>query len=155
MAAMVRFRAGNGTYVVALENALEVRTRDAMRTLPAPSPGVEGVVEYENAAVPVVRALGFGGQVVLVLRDGTRTLGLLVDEVTGVIDVSSSDAGPPPSGQRAALVSGTVREGNELAFVLDVGQLVDEIAGSGAQAPRKTGSGALAPRETGTQEVRS
>jgi len=130
MASMVRFRAGSGTYVVALEHALEVRSRDSMRSLPDPAPGVEGVVEHDAVAVPVVRALGFGGRQVLMLREGTRSLGLLVDEVTGVVEVSTSDAMPAPSGQRAPLVAGTVRHGDELAFVLDVGQLADEVVGT-------------------------
>jgi chemotaxis signal transduction protein len=127
---MVRFRSGSGMWVVPLEHTLEVRMRDAMRTLPDPHPGVEGVVEHDDIAVPVVRALGFGGRHVLVLREGTRSVGLLVDEVIGVVEVVSSAAGPAPAGQRTALVAGTVREGDELAYVLDVGRLADDVVGA-------------------------
>ena len=129
MTTMVRFMAGKGAYVVPLEHALEVRTLASMRSLPDPAPGVEGIVDHEGRALPVVRALGFGGRQVLLLQRGEQALGLLVDEVTGVVDVATSDAGPPPAGQRSALVAGTVREGDALAYVLDVGQLADDLVG--------------------------
>lgn len=126
---MVKFRSGDGAYVVPLEHALEVRTSASMRRLPDPAPGIEGVVDYEHRVLPVVRALGFGGRQVLLLQLGNRALGLLVDEVTGVVDVTASEAGPPPAGQRSALVAGTIREGDELAYVLNVGQLADDVVG--------------------------
>ena len=138
MTAMVRFRSGDGMYVVALEDALEVRTRASMRSLPDPVPGVEGVVEHDGRVLPVVRALGFGGRQVLLLQLGERALGLLVDEVTGVVEVRG-EIGPAPEGQRAPLVAGTIREGNELAYVLDVGQLADAFVGAGQRAAALVG----------------
>ncbi len=129
VATMVKFRSGDSAYVVPLEHALEVRTTASMRRLPDPAPGVEGVVDYHHRVLPVVRALGFGGRQVLLLQLGNRALGLLVDEVTGVVDVTGSDAGPPPAGQRSALVAGTIREGDELAYVLNVSQLADDVVG--------------------------
>jgi chemotaxis signal transduction protein len=128
MTGMVRFKSGDGTYVVPLEHALEVRTRASMRSLPDPLPGVEGVVEHDHRVLPVVRALGFGGRQVLLLQVDERALGLLVDEVTGVIEVRDLETGPAPEGQRAPLVAGTIRLGDELAYVLDVGQLADLFA---------------------------
>lgn len=127
---MVRFRTGLGTWVVPLEHALEVRPVAALRPLPAPADGVAGVVEHGARTLPVVQALGGGDRHVLLLADGARAVGVLVDEVTGVVDVTSCTAGPAPGGQRSALVAGTVREGDELAYVLDVGRLADDVVGA-------------------------
>jgi chemotaxis signal transduction protein len=140
MTGMVRFQAGGNIYVVPLELTLEVRTRSSMRPLPDPVPGVEGIVEHAGRAVPVVRALGFGGRHVLLLEVDHRAIGLLVDEVTGVIEVSAAQAGPAPEGQRAALVAGTIREGSELAYVLDVGQLADVVVGVSPKADALVGA---------------
>ena len=94
-----------------------------MQPLPAPADGIAGVVERDAVAVTVVDALGGGDRHVLVLQAGTRAIGLLVDEVLGVEDVALSAMGPPPAGQRPALVQATVHEDGHLSYVLAVEEL--------------------------------
>jgi chemotaxis signal transduction protein len=123
MPMMLRFRAGPGDYFVDLVHALEVRPRSALQPLPAMADGIAGVLERDAVAVTVVSALGEGDRHVLVLRAGDRTIGLLVDEVVGVQEVAASTIGPPPAGQRPALVQATVHEDGHLSYVLAVDEL--------------------------------
>lgn len=125
MNAMVRFKTAVGMWVVAVDNVVGVRPSSVVRSLPSPARGVAGVLDHDGRAVPVLSTLGVGRRHVLILEWGTTVAGLLVDEVTGVVQVGADDIGPAPSGQQAALVEGTVQEGTELAYVLDVGQVLN------------------------------
>jgi purine-binding chemotaxis protein CheW len=102
------FRRGGESYAVEASAVVEV----LRRTAPAPLPGsrafLRGVVHHRESLVAVVdvRALlvpgasaGASGPVVIV-ADGTLTLGLLADEIVGVAAIGASalpsrEASPP------------------------------------------------------------
>ena len=125
MTTMVRFTTLFGTWVAPIEHVLAVRPSSVVQSLPAPAKGVAGILDHEGAAVPVLSALGVGRRHVIVLQAGTTIAGLLVDEVTGVVEIASEGVGPAPAGQRTELVEGTVQEQDGLAYVLDVARVVN------------------------------
>lgn len=136
---MVRFATGSGPWAVGVEHAVEVRPVSAMRALPSARPDVAGVIDRDGAAVPVVRTLlgggphpdagGDDGRHVLVVRSGDCTVGMLVEEVTGVVRVPSDAIGPAPAGQHDPLIGATVRDGAELTFLVDVDELARSLGG--------------------------
>lgn len=126
MTTVVAFRCGGQDWAVALERVERVLGATGMLALPDPRPGVAGLLYRDGDAVTVLSPLGAGppGQV-LVLEDGGRTVGLLVDQVTGIRRVEG-EAGPRPGGQRSPLVAG-VLPGPSPLLLLDVGALAREL----------------------------
>lgn len=131
MPVMVRFRTLDGTYAIPVGNAVEVRRSNAVIALPAPAPGVAGILERNGATLPVVRALGGGARHVLVVSSGDASVGLLVEEVTGVINISEAEIGAAPPGQDGPLVDGVLSEAEGMTFVVDVGELISRLTPEG------------------------
>jgi purine-binding chemotaxis protein CheW len=126
---MVRFSTDQGSWAVGVEHALEVRPVSAVRPLPSALPDVAGVIDREGTAVPVLRTLGADGRQVLVVRTGGITVGMLVDEVTGVVKVSTDAVGPAPAGQDNPLIGATVRHESDFTFLVDVDELARSLGG--------------------------
>lgn len=127
MAVMVHFRTPSGRYAVPVSHTLEVRTGDSVRPLPSPAPGVVGVIDREGRTVAVVDPFGSGGGRVLVVQSDGQPVGVVVDDVIGVVDVDAGAVAPAPAGQADAVVEGTIGEGDELTFLVDVGELVRSV----------------------------
>lgn len=124
MTSMVRFRTSDAVYYVPVANTLEVRSISTLVPLPAPTPGVAGVIERDGTTLPVVRALGEGSRHVLLISAYRSPVGVLVEEVTGIVEVTEDAMGPPPPGQDDPLVKAVICEDDGLSFVVDVGELV-------------------------------
>jgi chemotaxis signal transduction protein len=121
---MVRFRTGDAEYAVAVNQTREVRSLEGITPLPAPRPGVAGILERNGEALTVLSALGRGSGHVLVLESGARVFGLLVDEVIAVGPVDDTDMAPPPGGQDADVITGVLGTPGHLLMVVDVDALV-------------------------------
>lgn len=128
MRTVVRFRTGGGDYAVPVEHARGVRDATGLRTLPAPLPGVAGVLPGEAAALTVLDVLGCGGRHVLVLDPGGGEFGLLVDAVTAVSDVAEDAVGPAPAGQEGQLVSAVISVPGGLVLLVDPGVIAGRLA---------------------------
>lgn len=126
---MVRFDTDNGSWAVGVEHTVEVRPVEAVRPLPSALPDVAGVIDRDGTAVPVVRTLGDDGRHVVVVRAGGLTVGMLVSQVTGIIRVSDDAVGPAPAGQDDPLIGATVRDGDDLTFLVDVDELARSLGG--------------------------
>jgi chemotaxis signal transduction protein len=119
MTAMVRFRAGGASYAVAVRDVREVRLADGVAPLPSGRAGVAGLARVAGAALPVLSALGAGAGRLLVLEAGGRRFGLLVEEVSGVVDLDDATLGSAPEGQTGELVTGVADVSGELVLVVD------------------------------------
>ena len=139
MPVMVRFDTGTGPWAVGVEHAVEVRPVSAVRMLPSALPDVAGVIDRDGTAVPVVRTLmgggpfpdasGPDGRHVLLVRACAFTVGMIVEQVTGVVRVSADDIGPAPAGQHDPLIGATVRDGAGISFLVDVDELARSLGG--------------------------
>lgn len=124
---VVRFRTGDGEYAVAVEHAREVRTAAGMVQLPAPGAGVVGLLPRDGDSLTVIDALGSGRDRVLVLDNGDRVFGLLVEEVSGVVTVDPERLGPPPQGQTGDLVSAVLHGPDGLVLLVDTAALARRL----------------------------
>jgi chemotaxis signal transduction protein len=117
---LVCFDAGDASYAVPVEDTRGVERAEGLRPLPAPLPGVAGLLRPEEEALPVLDpfAADPNGHV-LVLQPAAERFGLLVERVTGVVRVDDAAVGPPPAGQADALVGGVVRSPLARALLLD------------------------------------
>jgi chemotaxis signal transduction protein len=118
---MVSFRSGGQDWAVALDRVERVLAAGSLLPLPDPEPGVAGLLHRDGATITVLSPFGADHGQVLVLDDHGTSVGLLVDEVTGIERVEGA-AGPPPAGQRSPLVAGVLGGGQPL-LLLDVGVL--------------------------------
>ncbi len=126
MTTMVFFSSAGASYCMPVESTRGVRRNSGMVTLPAPSIDIAGLLPGDPP-ITVISALGKGGSHILILESGTTTFGLVVDNVTGVRRIATSDIGPPPEGQEQALISGTVRAGEHLVLVADPDALAERL----------------------------
>jgi chemotaxis signal transduction protein len=126
MTTVVSFRSGGQDWAVALDRVQRVLADRGLLPLPDPKPGVAGVLYRDGDTVPVVSPLGAASGQVLVLDDNGTSIGLLVDEVVGIVRVQG-EAGPAPAGQRSPLVAG-VLAGTSPLLLLDVAALTGWLA---------------------------
>ena len=125
----MRFRSADAAYALPVEHVTEVRSASDMRPLPAPKPGVAGIVPRAEGSITVLSVLGDEGGHVIVVDDANLTFGLLVDEVTAVVRVEEDRIGPPPQGQAGGTVAGVIHDEGELVLVLDAVALRGTLSG--------------------------
>jgi chemotaxis signal transduction protein len=126
MTTVVSFRSGGQDWAVALDRVQRVLAARGLLPYPDPKPGVAGLVYRDGDTVPVVSPLGAASGQVLVLDDNGTSIGLLVDEVVGIVRVQG-EAGPAPAGQRSPVVAG-VLAGTSPLLLLDVAALTGWLA---------------------------
>jgi chemotaxis signal transduction protein len=127
MTTVVSFRSGGQDWAVALDRVQRVLAARGLLPYPDPKPGVAGLVYRDGDTVPVVSPLGAASGQVLVLDDNGTSIGLLVDEVIGIVRVQG-EAGPAPPGQRSPLVAGVLAGTSPLLLLLDVAALAGWLA---------------------------
>jgi chemotaxis signal transduction protein len=125
---MVCFRAGGAAYAIPVENVREVRSGEGILPLPAPRPGVVGLLTDAGVALTVIAPLGDDADQVLLLEHDEGAFGLLVAEVTGVV-TPTGQVGPPPAGQVGHFISGVVTTPEGVLLLVDVGALDESFRG--------------------------
>lgn len=144
MRTLVFFRDGEGRYAVPVESTLGVRLATGLVPLPRPADGVVGLLPG-NPPLSVVSMLpskSVGGNGtddegappadarrghILLLADGEHRAGLLVDAVTRVARVPTSNIGGPPDGQALEVVAGVVDVDGDLVMLADVAALISGV----------------------------
>ena len=125
MRPMVRFRAQGAQYAVPVEDVRQVRTAADLSFLPMSRTGVAGLVMDGEVALPVLSILGADGDRLLVLEADGRRFGLLVEEVSGVVDKGRLAA--PPASQASPLITGVLDSEQDTALVIDAGVLARQV----------------------------
>ena len=95
--------------------------------MPAPSPGVAGVLPGEPPLTVIAPLTREKGSYVIVVSTCGKTFGLLVDSVTGLRKVDEKVVRVAPDGQRESLVSGTLEFDGRLTLVTDPAILASTI----------------------------
>lgn len=120
MIALVRFETPDGQRcALDVAHTGAVLVPDGLEPLPAPLPGVAGLLRHGGDLLPVLAPLGRPGTHVLVVESGETRFGLLVATVTGVVHVRDEELADPPRGQALALVRAVAGGAGEGALVLD------------------------------------
>jgi chemotaxis signal transduction protein len=105
-----------------------VRSATEFAPLPSPLPGVAGLMRRGNGGLPVMSTLGVLGHHVVIIEKGPLSFGLLVEEVTGVLQVDEAQIAASPPGQERPLVSGILNDEAGLVLLLDVDALAGKLA---------------------------
>ena len=118
MQRFVRFHAGPGTFLVALEFVREIRSAADLVPLPDGRAHVVGVLSGEEETLTVIDVLGKGRDHVIVVQ-ASGCFGIHVQQVVGVVDVDPDEFGPAPRGQRHEVVQSVRRTDGTLEMVIN------------------------------------
>lgn len=129
------FRLGEESYGVEIERVQEIKGYSTVTPLPNCPSYVRGVLNLRGVIVPVVdlrRRFGMtdvdytNRNAIIVLVTQGRLAGLLVDDVSDVLDVPRADVHAPPVGVGAAanFVRGLARVGDGLMIQVDVEKVI-------------------------------
>jgi purine-binding chemotaxis protein CheW len=150
-------------YGIGILRVKEILEYDAVTPVPQTPPAIRGVINLRGSVVPVVDlAAKFGLPpcpiakrtcivIVEVSLDGRETvMGLLVDAVSQVMDLTAADIEPPPAfgtAVKVAYLAGMGKVGKKFVLLLDVDKVLaaPELLAAdalGATPPEGTGAAA-------------
>jgi purine-binding chemotaxis protein CheW len=140
------FTLGGEMFAVAILNVKEIIEYGSVTEIPMMPGFIRGVINLRGAVVPVIDlSCRFGGKSTQVARrtciviveleqdDQKHDLGVMVDAVSEVLEIASSEIEPPPSFGakiRTDFISGMGKVNGKFVILLDVGRVlsVEEIA---------------------------
>jgi purine-binding chemotaxis protein CheW len=146
------FVIGTEQYAVGILQVREILRYEEVTPVPTAPPAIRGVLNLRGRVVPVVDpAVRFGRPpsgitrlsciiIVETVQDGERlTMGLLVDSVSQVLELSAADIEPVPafgSGVRVDFLRGLARQEARFALMLDLDRVLDhaELTPEAAEA---------------------
>ena len=131
----VTFLVDDRSYGVDINLVREIKQWSPTTSLPNQSMHTRGVLNLRGTIVPVhdLRARFGGGlteatenHVVVIVWIGTKTVGVLVDAVSDIINVSSDEIKPVPQGGGmgdAAAITGLVTQEDDMVALIDLNVL--------------------------------
>jgi purine-binding chemotaxis protein CheW len=130
---LLLMRHGDEFFALVLTAAVEARERPALAPIPEAPVSLLGMFSSTGGAIPVFAASrvlqveGRGGEeeVLVIVRDGERRVGLVVDAVEDVIMADLTTMQQPMDSMRGfGVVRGVVRSDHRLVAVLDARAIV-------------------------------
>ena len=144
------FTLGGEMYAVGILNVKEIIEYGELTEIPMMPDFIRGVINLRGAVVPVIDlAARFGGKgatvqkrtcnvIVEVRQDGQKhDIGIMVDAVSEVLEITANDIEPPPSFGariRADFIAGMGKVGGKFVILLDIQRVLsaEEMASIGA-----------------------
>jgi len=130
---LLLLRQGAEYFAFVLTSAMEAMELPALSRIPGAPAALLGMLTDRGTGIPVFagsRILAVEGrstseQVLVIVRDGERLVGLVVDEVEDVIMADLTTMQQPIDSMRGGgIVRGVVQSGNRLVAVLDARAIV-------------------------------
>jgi chemotaxis signal transduction protein/chemotaxis protein CheY-P-specific phosphatase CheC len=145
---LVLFRLGDGWFAADIHSAREIVPFEGVTRLPSLAAWAMGVMRIRGEVVPVAdlsarlnndaagSASDRAGDRVIVVEVGDEVVGVLVDAVSDVLRVPSSQVKPPPPLLAAgSYVEGVIQVDDRLVMLIDVGMLFDGSVERDVEAP--------------------
>jgi chemotaxis signal transduction protein len=108
MRLLVRFQTPTGAWAVPIERVHEVCLAQGIIPLPAPKPGIAGVLRRGDEVLTVCSLLGEATGHVLIVDGAGEHFGVLAENASGILRVEDDEIAAPPTGQEVAVVSGII-----------------------------------------------
>lgn len=136
---LVGFRVGDQAFCIDITTVLEIRGWTATTPLPGAPAYMKGVVNLRGAVLPIVDLAARLGlptsepsarHAIVVVRCGERTVGLLVEGVSDIMQLDeSARQDPPDMGETRGrgVVSGVFAVDNALISLLDLDALLPPV----------------------------
>jgi purine-binding chemotaxis protein CheW len=135
------FRLESEEYGLEILRVQEIKGHSTITPLPNTPPEVKGVMNLRGTVIPIIdlrTRLGLPASaytrftVIIVVTVGTKVVGLVVDAVSDVLNVSAQEVVPAPdfgAGVDTSFMTGMARTGERLVTLLNVSCLVGQEAG--------------------------
>ncbi len=128
------FRLGEQEYAIDILKVQEIRGHTAITSLPQTPSHVRGAMNLRGTIVPVYDLRDRFGQgpseyhrfsVIIVVQEGERQVGLLVDAVSDVLDLTEDQLEPPPDlGTGDGFVQSLGRIGERILILLALDRVI-------------------------------
>jgi len=142
---LIAFRIGDQEFCVDIMQVREIRGWTQATALPHTPEYMKGVINLRGAVLPIVdlgSRLGLAPtsdpsarHVIMVINQGARTLGLLVDAVSDIIDVTEDMVQPTPDvacDQVKAFVKGLFAIDGRMISLISLDRVLPEIEAEAA-----------------------
>jgi purine-binding chemotaxis protein CheW len=140
------FTLGQEEYGVEILKVQEIKGYAAITPIPNTPPYIKGVMNLRGTIIPVVDLRAKFGlaateynqfTVIIVVRVGAKVIGVIVDAVSDVLNIPSTDiqAAPDFGAQvETRFISGMAKAGEKLVVLLEIEKVIgdDEIAALGS-----------------------
>jgi purine-binding chemotaxis protein CheW len=138
MSLHVTFRVGNASYALPASQVLHLESYETATHVPGAPAYVAGLVQVRGRLVPVVDLrTRFGlppidhslDRRVVVVQNGTRVAGLLVDSAREVVQIDEASYEKPPEiieEQASGFVNGVATAAQRLFLLVDVPRIIGE-----------------------------
>jgi len=135
---LVTMRLGREAYAVDMSSLVEVRRCEDIMHIPGAPSFIEGVIRTGDVLAPVLdlkkrfKAMGpgEGRRKIMVLELGTDHLGVIVDHVTGMINIDVADCEPFPAivfdSAAGRLIGQLIKTGQGLIIEILPGEILDK-----------------------------
>jgi purine-binding chemotaxis protein CheW len=129
---LITFRVGSESFVLDIMAVRQIVPYTGSTSVPTAPSFIEGIIVLRNEVIPIVdlrdrlypgRAKGEEEPLVLIVHSSVGTIGLKVDEVRRIVNVSTDAFLPPPPivrGIRGELLVAVVPHGDEIHLLIDV-----------------------------------
>jgi|Deesub1362A_J573_1020465.scaffolds.fasta_scaffold00398_37 chemotaxis protein CheZ len=131
----VGFKLNENEYTIPILKVQEIINTPSITRLPQSPPYIRGVTNLRGKVIPIVdlRKLETVGETnleatkVIVLSNNNVAFGILVDEITGVINIDESNIEPPEHFMQGRIerIEGVARFNDRMVIVLDTNKLVE------------------------------
>jgi purine-binding chemotaxis protein CheW len=148
------FALGAEEYGLEILRVQEIKGYLGITPIPNSPPHIRGVMNLRGTVIPVIDLrLRFGMEpqeytrftVIIVVTMAARTIGLIVDAVSDVLDIRGDQVRPAPDmGAQVdtRFIAGMVANGDQLVVLLDVDRLLADDGLTGAAGPLPASAGA-------------
>ena len=135
---LITFRVGPETFVLDIMAVRQIVPYAGSTSLPTAPSFVEGIVVLRNEVLPIIdlrqrlypRLTGRAEQpLVLITHSSAGVIGLKVDEVRRIVNVTRDQLLPPPPlvrGVRGELLIAVVQHGDEVLLLVDIEAVLTE-----------------------------
>jgi purine-binding chemotaxis protein CheW len=133
----ITFRLGNEDYAIEIRYVREIIGMQKITRLPAMPDFIMGVVNLRGNVIPIIdirrrfnmeSALHDERTCIIVARLGDNTVGLVVDEVSEVMDIPPSCIDPPPVLSHCAhnrFIQGIGKTGEQVKIILGIDKILN------------------------------
>lgn len=137
MSQLIGFKLDQEDYAIAIRTIQEIILMKPITRLPKAPESIEGLINLRGTVIPIVSlrkrfalpARDFDDETrTIVVNSHGKTVGLIVDEVTQVMKITTDQIQPVPISVTAAArryISGLVRLEDRLLIMLDIDKLFD------------------------------
>lgn len=133
------FQLGGEDYAIEIRHVLEIKGFTAITPIPNAPAHLKGVMNLRGSIIPVVDLRERFGMaagnydkftVILIVSVQDKTSGVLVDAVTDIVELPTSQVDPPPelgASVDTSLLRGMLKVGGRIVLILDLEQTIRDV----------------------------